>query len=746
MKFKLAALFALVSVSIAARSQAQLWDGILLPEATCNPSAKTSPGMCAMDWQSFAGIPGGIPDASWTQSGTTIQASTFGNGASDASLAIQTALSACSGNKYVLLGAGTFLFSAGGVTVSAGCVLRGAGADKTVINLTAASSAITLGGTNSPNFSVATAVSNANAGGNTITVASASGLSVGQYLVIDQLNDDATVSIVGTEGNCTWCDGETTDGSRAQGQVDKITAISGTTVTLEMPLMVNYTLTPHAAPFSMAANAGLENIQIHASGNGTSAQIHLNACANCWVQGVEGNYAAGDHLDADWSYRGDIVDSYFSNAYLHTPGCCDSDVDLRYKTTGFLVQNNIMERLHVSIMLEWGASGNVIAYNYSSGDFDEGSTNYVMQDVDFHGSHPQFNLFEGNVAATVGQDGIWGSAANNTAFRNWSQGTTKICSPATAGRNPVSDCTGANGWIADQAAKAFDVNAPTTNYFMIGNVEGSSEQDTLGVGHALAVAVCGPTVPSGIPCGANSRVYEDAFYNETFGYGTTGDDGTQPIDNDTPWNTAFIHGEYSSVANAVTWAHGVTHTLPASFYLAAKPTWWPAELAWPAIGPDVTGGSGPGGHVSSTTAAIPAMNCYYNVMSGVYGGGGSPYSFNAGGCYGSGSGTAQPDAGVDASAPARDASTPGSDSGVPGSDASLPGSDSSAPGSGPTGGPGASPGRNSASGGCSCMLGGSDPASGIWLLSIPFCLRLCMKRLARRSCKARRRTMEAQGQ
>lgn len=638
MRHKRAFLFPLVVLGLSVSSYAQFWSRILSPPTTCNPVATTTPGLCAMDWADYTGIPGGIPSASWTQSGSTIQASTYGNGSSDASSGIQTALNACRGNKYVLLSPGTFLFSAGGVRVPAGCVLRGAGADRTVINLTAGSAAVTLGRGASPNFGAAIAIRNANAGGNTLTVASARGLSVEQFLVIDQLNDNVIVSSAGTQGACTWCDGETSNGSRAQGQIDKITNIVGTTITLEMPLMVNYTLAPHAAPLSMATNAGLENLQIYANGNGTAAQIQITACANCWVRGVQGNYAAGDHLDADWSYRGNIVDSYFSNAYLHAPGCCDSDVDLRYKTTGFLIQNNIFERLHVSIMLEWGVAGNVIAYNYSNGDFDSGSSDpdYTMQDMDFHGAHPQFNLFEGNVSATIGQDGIWGSAANNTAFRNWAQGTTEICSPEAAGRNTVRNCSGSNSFLSSQAAKAVDINAPTTNYFLIGNVEGSSQQNTLGTGHALAIAVCGSTIPSGVPCGANSRIYQGAYYNETFGYGTTGDTGTQAIDNDTPWNTTLRHGEYSTVANTIYWASGVTQTLPPSFYLSSKPSWWTSSIPWPAIGPDVTSGGGPGGHAYSTTASNPAMNCYYNVMGAIYGGAGSPYSFNANRCYPSG--------------------------------------------------------------------------------------------------------------
>jgi hypothetical protein len=50
-----------------------------------------------------------------------------------------------------------------------------------------------------------------------------------------------------------------------------------------------------------------------------------------------------------------------------------------------------------------------------------------------------------------------------------------------------------------------------------------------------------------------------------------------------------------------------THKLPASFYLPGKPSWWGA-VPWPAIGPDVTGGTDPTGHVY----ANPAEACYKN--------------------------------------------------------------------------------------------------------------------------------------
>jgi hypothetical protein len=55
-------------------------------------------------------------------------------------------------------------------------------------------------------------------------------------------------------------------------------------------------------------------------------------------------------------------------------------------------------------------------------------------------------------------------------------------------------------------------------------------------------------------------------------------------------------------------------TLPASFYLSAQPSFWSTPWdtpPWPAIGPDVSGGTAPDG-VGGHSYAIPAQLCYLN--------------------------------------------------------------------------------------------------------------------------------------
>ena len=60
----------------------------------------------------------------------------------------------------------------------------------------------------------------------------------------------------------------------------------------------------------------------------------------------------------------------------------------------------------------------------------------------------------------------------------------------------------------------------------------------------------------------------------------------------------------------------------------ARPTWWNRSLPYPAIGPDVIGGSGPGGHAYANWA----MQCYNQTPKD----GAGMIRFNPKDCYGVG--------------------------------------------------------------------------------------------------------------
>ena len=107
---------------------AQDWVNILQPTYGGSPCTLLPTGTyagCGVDWTQV-GVPGGVPTG--TQSGSTIAASACGNGSSDCTSTINTALSSCGGSsgteKYVMLGAGTFLYD-GVIAIPSYCYLVG---------------------------------------------------------------------------------------------------------------------------------------------------------------------------------------------------------------------------------------------------------------------------------------------------------------------------------------------------------------------------------------------------------------------------------------------------------------------------------------------------------------------------------------------------------------------------------------------------------------------------------------------
>jgi hypothetical protein len=443
------------------------------------------------------------------------------------------------------------------------------------------------------------------------------------------MNDPAFVSSTGSGGNCHWCDGDwTKNASFARGQIVAVKSIAGTSITVTPALYSAYSDTPIAVPFSMSASyAGVEDLQVYANNTGYAANFGMLGCAYCWIKGVESNYTDGDHVEVYWGFHDEIRDSYFSNAFLHQPGVHDSDIQIGFKTTASLVENNIIERAHASVLVNWGAAGNVISYNYTTGEFDSGATNLDTGGIGFHGAHPQFNLLEGNVLTEISQDSVWGTSSHTTVFRNWVVGTTRICSPMS-GRGTVN-CAGKNGHYGYQAARAIEMSYLGTAVNFVGNVVGSEQMQSL-MGDNRPVAQR-ESIEYPAP-----RNYDAVAYGWSFGYGRTGDDGSgtgcaggnPPCHLPGTSSTDFFHGNYNNIGGLIHWAPGVTHELPASLYLLGKPAWW-GLMVFPATGPDVSGGAGPGGH----SYGNPAEACYRQVMRGTDGGAGSPLAFNAGRCY-----------------------------------------------------------------------------------------------------------------
>jgi hypothetical protein len=184
--------------------------------------------------------------------------------------------------------------------------------------------------------------------------------------------------------------------------------------------------------------------------------------------------------------------------------------------------------------MEYGGQNNVFGYNYSRNPINENqaSTDYLMGDICLHGGSPRYNLFEGNVAATIKFDSVLGGSLRNTTFRNRIQ---RKGLPST-----YVACFGS------------DIQRWNYESSFVGNVyEAAPER------------------------------YSGGLYR----WGTNQDnrDTIDPLSE----SSAFLHGVVELASGQITWDEALGATeIPVSLYLDKRPEWWGVG-GWPSIGLDV---------------------------------------------------------------------------------------------------------------------------------------------------------------
>jgi hypothetical protein len=528
-----------------------------------------------IDW-SQAGIPGGIPNR--TTICATINAATYGNGTTDATAAIQNAIANCPADQVVYLPAGTYLLTS---PVDFGyksrVTLRGAGMGQTILR-PQSWAAITTG--QSGMSSERRILSGSTKGSTTITVDDASGIQAGSVLDIYQ----------GPDPDFYWSRGNDPDNT---GQHVKVTAVNGTTIQFEDPLFWNLTLNPRVK-YQMYAGmswGGVEDLTITGDSSYAGSMIQFWNTYACWIKGVETAWGNGnEHIFLYGCLRNEIRDSYIHDTYSTTDGygiltMKDYGGGARGGCTGLLVENNIFSGFFYSIILETEVGG-VIAYNYSRNARLVVWPDYQVPDFSTnHSEHGMMDLWEGNIGAGFQNDGYHGSTSHITLFRNW-----------FSGRHVDANRTG--------NIKTVDLTRFSYYHNVVGNVLGNPDWPRTTTGRYEMTGQPGYTEQSviyrlGYPNMGNNG------YSSTNPPSNADDGGLDPKVK----STLMRWGNFDYQNNLTKWdaseiPGGVpvptTQTLPASLYYSSKPSWWPAGVAWPVIGPDVSG----------LTNKIPAQLCY----------------------------------------------------------------------------------------------------------------------------------------
>jgi hypothetical protein len=586
--------------------------------------------------------------------------------------AINNALASAPANSYVLLPptsgtdsiSGVIKFPEGGSgnsNCTSNCsniTLRGAGANSTIFS--------TSGGTCTDGGNTAICMESADVnymggpsntaswtagyskGATTITLTSVSNLKVGSPIVLDQLDDSSDSGGLWVDcENSTLCgkDGPSGFQRSGRGQFQMVNVASCTTSSGTGDITfghactsgTNITISPGLyAPnwrssqspgvwwsSSPIFNDGVENLSATYNGVG----ITIFNCTGCWVKGVRGVRTSTTstgwfHASAYISNHSTIRDSYFYGY----PG--DSYAVGPQVASDLLIENNIFQ-FPSGVVYNSDCEGCVLGYNFQV-NAGANATQFLSQSNWFH-SNVLYALDEGNIGGGLYADYFHGNHSMNTAFRNRWQGIG----------------VDSNGSLTSSNNYAIELTYGTRYHSFVGNVLGM------------------PGYHNGYQAGGNPVISVD-----------TSDASMLP--------STMFWGNWDAPTNAVRWctASGApissctrderaggaatypglsspSTTLPASFYYASTPSWWPSGKAWPIIGPGVTGGNvgycgsgtykysdvitsvsnicGSGVTPSSLAGGLvtsnPAMDCYFNQMGGNANGTGSALTFDADACY-----------------------------------------------------------------------------------------------------------------
>jgi hypothetical protein len=286
-------------------------------------------------------------------------------------------------------------------------------------------------------------------------------------------------------------------------------------------------------------------------------------------------------------------------------------IEVGYENSDNLIDNNILQHVSTAEICN-GCQGTVFAYNYSVDNYYTASgTSPNFQQADSYPVHQDgsyFNLYEGNVGAKLVADVIHGTGWMTTAFRNYWKG--------------------ADGPFKTSSTQVVDLESFNRYFNLIGNVLGtpgyhtnykdkpSSATDSTG---------CNSTGPKSIM---------------TLGYsGGNGCNAGSPPNDVNVASFIYLWGNYDTVTGAVRWCGNSGNTgwsttcgsssevpsglssyaqtvpasqsLPPSFVYSSRPSWYATPYGtppFPAMGPDVSGGTGPGGYAYQ----IPAQLCLSN--------------------------------------------------------------------------------------------------------------------------------------
>ena len=528
---------------------------------------------------------GGIPNRSTVCA--TVLASTYGNGAQDATSGIQAALDGCPVGQVVQLSAGTFTINNDIIYLRKGVTLRGGGPGATLLQRTngatpgsyipgVAKPIIIVGpirwGTGGTAFDLA---SDGIKGATSVqlTSAPAGGFAVGQIVEIDELSgaswqtDPAGRGQIwaspdfrvvyqrhnpglGTDDPFPAAAGWFSRQDRPTAEIKEVKSFdAGTrTVTFTSPLHIDYR-SSHSAQLYVfndqhVKNAGVEDLKLQ---GGDDGQLRFQFAAYSWAARVENTGWLGEGFAINAAFRVEVRDSWVHTPVWMEPGGASYNISLANGSSEILIENNISTDADKVMVARCSGAGSVVGYNYMDDGHIGSNANWV--EIGLNASHmvgPHHVLFEGNYGFNWDSDKTHGNSIYHTVFRNHLSGQRRSYG---GGPKRCGGVTFYSYW-----------------HSFVGNVLGLAGQ-------------------------MSGWVYQSGSTSSAAVWLLGWDDWSPyPVDPQVAVTT-WRHGNFDYLTNAVAWdPSNANHSLPSSLYLSQKPAFFYAGrgYVWPWVDPTAT--------------------------------------------------------------------------------------------------------------------------------------------------------------
>jgi hypothetical protein len=363
---------------------------------------------------------GQLPDyrqTEWSNSGANVSFSKdtlffnqfFTNGIS-ADEAMINALGAASAKKGVLvLDKGVFEFKKT-IQIPNDVALIGQGSANTqlVFNLNGEGNSIEiLGNSENEKYNL---LEDAKKGETAVIIASSEVFKEGDWIKIGENNNQLITS--------EWA-------KNSAHQIVQIRKIQGNTLMLKDPLRLNITLNKQAyvSLLKPKNNIALSGFYLKRKDrtNAQTASIFMRNAVHVSIKNIQSDSCNFAHIQIEESANITVHGCYIQSAFDYGEGGKAYGIALQFGASNCLIENNIFSNLRHSVLLQAGANGNVIGYNYSRAPYWTG-TQFpagLAGDLVLHGNAPFLNLFEGNICQNIVIDDSHGiNGEHNTFFRN----------------------------------------------------------------------------------------------------------------------------------------------------------------------------------------------------------------------------------------------------------------------------------------------------------------------------------------